>query len=341
MADRRPRRHAGHQGHRVRLPARSPARGGRRRRAGRRGRAGRAAGRARRAAARRSRGRAAPTTPSSCAPATAAPRSTPWGAARRRCSRGCTPRGAWTAPPPSAARATRRSPRRPCATCRWACPKLIVSTVASGDTRPYVGAVDVTMMYSVVDISGINQISAQILTNAAGAIAGMATADGARGHGRAPAGGGDDVRRHHAVRHARARAPGGARLRGARLPRHRHRRAVLRGAGHRRLPRRRARRHHDRAGRRPRRRRPVGRARSPGGRRARRHPAGRLARRAGHGQLRAARHRAAAVRGPQPLRPQPDDHADAHDGRGDGRARAADRAQAQRRRRRRRCSSCR
>jgi uncharacterized protein (UPF0261 family) len=55
-------------------------------------------------------------------------------------------------------------------------PKLIVSTVASGDTRPYVGAVDITMMYSVVDISGINQISAQILTNAAGAIAGMATA---------------------------------------------------------------------------------------------------------------------------------------------------------------------
>ena len=60
-------------------------------------------------------------------------------------------------------------------------PKLIVSTVASGDTRPYVGATDVTMMYSVVDISGINQISSRILTNAAGAIAGMATADGARG----------------------------------------------------------------------------------------------------------------------------------------------------------------
>jgi len=55
-------------------------------------------------------------------------------------------------------------------------PKLIVSTVASGDTRPYVGAIDVTMMYSVVDIAGINQISAQILTNAAGAIAGMAKA---------------------------------------------------------------------------------------------------------------------------------------------------------------------
>ncbi len=55
-------------------------------------------------------------------------------------------------------------------------PKLIVSTVASGDTRPYVGATDVTMMYSVVDISGINQISSKILTNAAGAIAGMAGA---------------------------------------------------------------------------------------------------------------------------------------------------------------------
>ena len=52
----------------------------------------------------------------------------------------------------------------------------MVSTVASGDTSPYVGSVDVTMMYSVVDISGINQISARIMTNAAGALAGMATA---------------------------------------------------------------------------------------------------------------------------------------------------------------------
>ncbi len=53
-------------------------------------------------------------------------------------------------------------------------PKLMVSTVASGDTRPYVGAVDITMMYSVVDIAGINRISEQILGNAAGAICGMA-----------------------------------------------------------------------------------------------------------------------------------------------------------------------
>jgi uncharacterized protein (UPF0261 family) len=52
----------------------------------------------------------------------------------------------------------------------------MVSTLASGDTRPYVGAVDVTMMYSVVDIAGINRISERILTNAAAAIAGMAQA---------------------------------------------------------------------------------------------------------------------------------------------------------------------
>ena len=56
-------------------------------------------------------------------------------------------------------------------------PKLMVSTLASGDTRPYVGAVDVTMTYSVVDIAGLNGVSRRIIANAAGAIAGMATAD--------------------------------------------------------------------------------------------------------------------------------------------------------------------
>ena len=55
-------------------------------------------------------------------------------------------------------------------------PKLMVSTVASGDTRPYVGSTDVTMTYSVVDIAGINELSARILTNAAGMIAGAVTA---------------------------------------------------------------------------------------------------------------------------------------------------------------------
>jgi uncharacterized protein (UPF0261 family) len=52
-------------------------------------------------------------------------------------------------------------------------PKLLVSTVASGDTRPYVGSKDIAMLYSVVDIAGINRLSGRILANAAGAIAGM------------------------------------------------------------------------------------------------------------------------------------------------------------------------
>ena len=52
-------------------------------------------------------------------------------------------------------------------------PKLMVTTVAAGDTRPYVGATDITMMYSVVDISGLNRLSRHILANAAGAISGM------------------------------------------------------------------------------------------------------------------------------------------------------------------------
>ncbi len=55
-------------------------------------------------------------------------------------------------------------------------PKLIVSTMASGDTRPYVGTADIALMYSVVDIAGINGISERILSNAAAAIAGMARA---------------------------------------------------------------------------------------------------------------------------------------------------------------------
>ncbi len=55
-------------------------------------------------------------------------------------------------------------------------PKLLVSTMASGDTRAYVGTSDIAMLYSVVDIAGINGISERILTNAAAAIAGMARA---------------------------------------------------------------------------------------------------------------------------------------------------------------------
>ncbi len=212
-------------------------------------------------------------------------------------------------------------------------PKLIVSTVASGDTRPYMGASDVTMTYSVVDIAGINQISARILTNAAGAIAGMVKAQ------QPPLA---DTKplvtasmfgvTTPAVTRARERleelgyevlvfhmtGTGGESMEelmragfiagsldvttteladelvGGVLPAYPGR---LRGGG--------------RAG----------------------SAAGRLARRARHGQLRAARERARAFRRPQPLRPQPDDHADADDAGRVPRARSADRAQALRRER--------
>ena len=52
-------------------------------------------------------------------------------------------------------------------------PKLMVSTVASGNTANYVGSSDITMMYSVVDIAGLNAVSRRVLGNAANAMAGM------------------------------------------------------------------------------------------------------------------------------------------------------------------------
>jgi uncharacterized protein (UPF0261 family) len=52
-------------------------------------------------------------------------------------------------------------------------PKVMVSTVASGDVKPYVGPSDICMMYSVTDVSGINRISGKVLANAAHALAGM------------------------------------------------------------------------------------------------------------------------------------------------------------------------
>ena len=79
-------------------------------------------------------------------------------------------------------------------------PKVMVSSVASGDVKPYVGPADICMLYSVTDVSGINRISEQVLANAAHAIAGMVA------HRRAPQrrdARGDrphHVRQHHAVR---------------------------------------------------------------------------------------------------------------------------------------------
>ena len=54
-------------------------------------------------------------------------------------------------------------------------PKLIVSTVASGDVSAYVGETDITMMHSIADVEGLNVISREVLGNAAHAIVGMVT----------------------------------------------------------------------------------------------------------------------------------------------------------------------
>jgi len=55
-------------------------------------------------------------------------------------------------------------------------PKLIVSTLASGNTAPYVGTKDIALLPAIVDIAGLNRISRTILSRAAGAICGMAAA---------------------------------------------------------------------------------------------------------------------------------------------------------------------
>ncbi|MEO6881582.1 MAG: Tm-1-like ATP-binding domain-containing protein [Mycobacteriaceae bacterium] len=52
-------------------------------------------------------------------------------------------------------------------------PKVMVSTVASGDVSAYVGPADIAMMYSVTDVAGLNRITRTVLGNAAHAVAGM------------------------------------------------------------------------------------------------------------------------------------------------------------------------
>ncbi len=55
-------------------------------------------------------------------------------------------------------------------------PKLMVSTLASGNTAPYVGVKDILMMPSIVDVAGLNRISRKLFTQAAGALCGMVQA---------------------------------------------------------------------------------------------------------------------------------------------------------------------
>ena len=136
-------------------------------------------------------------------------------------------------------------------------------TMASGDTRPYVGPSDICMMYSVTDVQGINRISEKVLSNAAHALAGM-IAHPPPAESSCQAGArADDVRRHHDLRAGRHQAAG-RRLRLPGLPCHRrgrpeHGKARRLGpAG------RRDRRLHHRDRRRDRRRHAVGRADAAG-----------------------------------------------------------------------------
>ncbi len=105
---------------------------------------------------------------------------------------------------PPAAPAALRWWRRACAACRSACRRCMISSIASGDVGPYVGPSDITMMYSVTDVQGLNSISRQVLANGANAMVGMAkarlaTAANAREASAEPARRRPDhVRRHHA-----------------------------------------------------------------------------------------------------------------------------------------------
>lgn len=65
-------------------------------------------------------------------------------------------------------------------------PKLLVSTMTSGDTRPFVGTRDLMLLHPVTDIQGVNRVSRRVLTNAANAMAGMVRGPGAASHAEAP-----------------------------------------------------------------------------------------------------------------------------------------------------------
>jgi uncharacterized protein (UPF0261 family) len=65
-------------------------------------------------------------------------------------------------------------------------PKLIISSVASGDVGRYVGPADIAMMYSVTDVQGLNSISRKVLANGANALIGMVKASLDEGAGKPP-----------------------------------------------------------------------------------------------------------------------------------------------------------
>ncbi len=52
-------------------------------------------------------------------------------------------------------------------------PKVMLSTLASGQTRPFVGGSDILMLYSVADLAGLNRLTRTVVNNAAHAMVGM------------------------------------------------------------------------------------------------------------------------------------------------------------------------
>ena len=242
-------------------------------------------------------------------------RSRRWVAVPRRSSAGSMPRADSTRSARSAVPVGRRSRTRAMRALPVGVPKLMVSTVASGN-KPYVGTTDVTMMPSIVDVAGINRIRRGSSRTRPGRWPGwptgtVTTSADDEAADRCVDVGGDDP-----VRDDGSRAARGARLRGARLPPDRHRGQVDGGA--------------DAAGGvdgvldvTPTEladelwvRHLVARARAARGGRAPRHPAGRLARCAGchrHLSHRASGPAAGAVPRPADLRPRRADGRDTRD----------------------------
>ena len=151
--------------------------------------------------------------------------------------------------------------------CRSALPKVMVSTLASGQTRPYVGGSDIVMVPPVADLAGLNRLTRTVLANAADALVGMVRAGrrAADGPRDAAARHGDDVRRDDPLRR-----PGPAALEAAGCEVIVFHATGVGGQAMERLIRdglvdARARPDDDRAGRRAGRRHPLGRARSAGG----------------------------------------------------------------------------
>ena len=66
-------------------------------------------------------------------------------------------------------------------------PKVLISTVASGNVAPYVGPADIMMLYSVTDVAGLNSVSRLVLANGASAMVGMVKARASAERERAPA----------------------------------------------------------------------------------------------------------------------------------------------------------